>query len=191
MRGVGSDDVQRQLDMHRAWPLAFEHGEGAGQQTVLDVYSNIGWIAIGVGIAVLVVAPLIKKLMHLDTLQDDSPQTEAERVFGDAEAQQAGIRPANRGRKAGDWELGQLLDEGPGWQDFEGTRPQLDARRRALADEQGARGPGHREHHIATIHAGAVRAADLHRARRVQHLEHPARAVDAEQMAHQQQVPGG
>jgi proton-dependent oligopeptide transporter, POT family len=45
-------------------------GEGAGKETVLAVYSNIGWIAIGVGVAVLVVAPLIKKLMHLDTLKD-------------------------------------------------------------------------------------------------------------------------
>ena len=47
-------------------------GEGAGKQVVLDVYSQIGWIAIGVGVAVLVISPLIKKLMHLDTLQDDS-----------------------------------------------------------------------------------------------------------------------
>lgn len=45
-------------------------GEGAGKETVLAVYSNIGWIAIGVGVAVLIVAPLIKKLMHLDTLKD-------------------------------------------------------------------------------------------------------------------------
>jgi len=69
-------------------------GEGAGKQVVLDVYSQIGWIAIAVGVGVLVISPLIKKLMHLDTLQDDTPATEAERVFGDAEAQQAGIRPA-------------------------------------------------------------------------------------------------
>jgi POT family proton-dependent oligopeptide transporter len=48
-------------------------GEGAGQQTVLDVYSQIGWIAIGVGVAVLLVSPLIKKLMHLDTLRDAEP----------------------------------------------------------------------------------------------------------------------
>ena len=46
-------------------------GEGAGKQVVLDVYSQIGWIAIGVGVAVLVISPLIKKLMHLDTLKDE------------------------------------------------------------------------------------------------------------------------
>jgi POT family proton-dependent oligopeptide transporter len=70
-------------------------GEGAGKQVVLDVYSQIGWIAIAVGVGVLAVSPLIRKLMHLDTLQDDEPVSEAERVFGDAEAQQAGIRPAS------------------------------------------------------------------------------------------------
>ena len=42
----------------------------------------------------------------------------------------AGLKPVNRGRKAGDWEIGELLDEGPGWQDFEGSRPNLGARRR-------------------------------------------------------------
>ncbi|MCR5871438.1 oligopeptide:H+ symporter [Sphingomonas sp. J344] len=46
-------------------------GEAANVQTVLDVYSTIGWVAIGVGVAILVVSPLIKKLMHLDTLRDD------------------------------------------------------------------------------------------------------------------------
>lgn len=61
-------------------------GEGAGQQVVLDVYSQIGWIAVVVGVGVLVVSPLIEKLMHLDTLQDEGDATnEIERVFGDAE----------------------------------------------------------------------------------------------------------
>jgi proton-dependent oligopeptide transporter, POT family len=46
-------------------------GEGAAKETVLAVYSQIGWIAIGVGVIVLVIAPIIKKWMHLDTLQDD------------------------------------------------------------------------------------------------------------------------
>jgi POT family proton-dependent oligopeptide transporter len=46
-------------------------GESAGQQTVLDVYTTVGWVAIGAGIAVLVISPLVKKLMHLDTLADE------------------------------------------------------------------------------------------------------------------------
>ena len=68
-------------------------GEAAGKQTVLDVYGTIGWVAIGVGVAIIVVAPLIKKLMHLDTLRDDG------HLEGGAEAGEpavAGVHPTNR-----------------------------------------------------------------------------------------------
>ena len=47
-------------------------GEGAGAEVVLEVYNQIGWIAVGVGVLVLVISPLVKKLMHLDTLRDDT-----------------------------------------------------------------------------------------------------------------------
>ncbi|KPF64098.1 MFS transporter [Porphyrobacter sp. AAP60] len=67
-------------------------GEGAGKQVVLDVYNQIGWIAVAVGVGVLVISPLIKKLMHLDTLKDDDLAGDAEL----AEPQAAGIRPATR-----------------------------------------------------------------------------------------------
>jgi len=60
-------------------------GEGAAKEVVLGVYSQIGWVAIAVGVGVLVVSPLIKKLMHLDTLKDDDSQSEIDRVFGDAD----------------------------------------------------------------------------------------------------------
>lgn len=46
-------------------------GEEAGKQLVLDVYSTVGWYAVGIGITAMVVSPLVKKLMHLDTLTDD------------------------------------------------------------------------------------------------------------------------
>src|SRR5690554_5459873 len=46
-------------------------GEGGGVERVMEVYSNVGWLAVGVGVAMLAVAPLVKKLMHLDTLRDD------------------------------------------------------------------------------------------------------------------------
>jgi POT family proton-dependent oligopeptide transporter len=68
-------------------------GEGAGQQTVLDVYTTVGWVAIGVGIAVLLVSPLIKKLMHLDTLQDEGLAGADEL----AELQAAGVHPGKNG----------------------------------------------------------------------------------------------
>ncbi|HEV2043412.1 MAG TPA: oligopeptide:H+ symporter [Sphingomicrobium sp.] len=47
-------------------------GEGGemSKEATLAIYSKIGWITIGVAVAVLLVSPLIKKLMHLDTLED-------------------------------------------------------------------------------------------------------------------------
>ncbi|MEH3158187.1 MAG: peptide MFS transporter [Sphingomonas taxi] len=43
-------------------------GEGAGAAQVLAVYGRIGWFAMGVGVVVLVLAPFVTRLMHLDTL---------------------------------------------------------------------------------------------------------------------------
>jgi proton-dependent oligopeptide transporter, POT family len=72
-------------------------GEGAGQQIVLDVYSQIGWIAVGVGVGVLLISPLIKKLMHLDTLRDDDVGSDLEgQSAAGIEPQQAGVHPATR-----------------------------------------------------------------------------------------------
>ena len=68
-------------------------GEGAGREVVMAVYSQIGWIAIGVGVAVVVISPLIKKLMHLDTLRDDA-LLEGQAEAGEAAA--AGVHPTNR-----------------------------------------------------------------------------------------------
>ena len=50
-------------------------GNGNGGQMTkegtLAIYTEIGWVAVGVGVVVLVVAPLVKRLMHLDTLKDE------------------------------------------------------------------------------------------------------------------------
>lgn len=75
-----------------------ENAEGAeaSKQLVLDVYSNVGWIAIWVGIAVLFIAPFVRRLMHLDTLKE--PGEEAG-MAGDAELaepQAAGVHPEGR-----------------------------------------------------------------------------------------------
>jgi len=43
-------------------------GEGAGSAQVLEVYGRIGWFAMGIGVVVLLVAPFVNKLMHLDTM---------------------------------------------------------------------------------------------------------------------------
>ena len=69
-------------------------GEGAAKETVLAVYSQIGWITVGVGVAVIVISPLIKRLMHLDTLKDDEV-LEGVAEAG-LEAQEGGIHPATR-----------------------------------------------------------------------------------------------
>ena len=45
---------------------------GEGENVVLTVYSNVGWMAIGVGVVLFLISPLINHLMHLDTLKDES-----------------------------------------------------------------------------------------------------------------------
>jgi proton-dependent oligopeptide transporter, POT family len=59
------------------------------KQGLLDIYELFGFIAIGVAVAVLVISPLIKKLMHLDTLKDDTTAADAETVDFPATARPA------------------------------------------------------------------------------------------------------
>ncbi|HSQ94522.1 MAG TPA: peptide MFS transporter [Croceibacterium sp.] len=73
---------------------------GAGgamtKEASLAMYAKIGWIGLGLGVAVLVVAPLVKRLMHLETLRDDA----GDDLLGQAEAgepQIAGVHPQTRG----------------------------------------------------------------------------------------------
>jgi POT family proton-dependent oligopeptide transporter len=73
-------------------------GEGGemSKEGTLAIYSKIGWITIGVSVAVLAVSPLIRKLMHLDTLEDDrdlagtrelgEPQAAGTRIEGEVRA---------------------------------------------------------------------------------------------------------
>ncbi len=44
----------------------------AARDVVLGVYSTVGWTAVAVGVGMVVISPLIKRLMHLDTLADDN-----------------------------------------------------------------------------------------------------------------------
>ena len=41
------------------------------KEGLLDIYSMFGWITIGIAVAVLALSPIVRKWMHLDTLQDD------------------------------------------------------------------------------------------------------------------------
>lgn len=64
------------------------------KEGTLEIYWTIGLIAIGIGVAVVLVGFLIKKLMHLDTLRDDEDLAGAGEV---GEAQAAGMHPAGEG----------------------------------------------------------------------------------------------
>ncbi len=58
--------------------------EGGGTEQVLSVYSNVGWMAVAVGVGLIVISPLIKKMMHLDTLESDAEEWMEENVSSDA-----------------------------------------------------------------------------------------------------------
>jgi proton-dependent oligopeptide transporter, POT family len=68
-----------------------EAGEVAETPTLyLDVYTTVGWVAVGVGVAVILISPVIKKLMHLDTLRDEE-ELAGYKELGDKDA--AGMFP--------------------------------------------------------------------------------------------------
>ncbi|AKQ43053.2 di-tripeptide ABC transporter-like protein [Aurantiacibacter atlanticus] len=72
-------------------------GEEAGKQIVLGVYSTVGWYAVAIGVIVMVIAPFVKKLMHLDTLQDENVGDDLEgRSGAGLEAQEGGVHPTNQ-----------------------------------------------------------------------------------------------
>src|SRR3546814_2120720 len=52
--------------------------EGAGSDGAMDVYTTVGWSAVAAGVLVFIISPLVKKLMHLDTLQTQSLSGEEE-----------------------------------------------------------------------------------------------------------------
>jgi len=70
--------------------------EGAGPDRVVEVYSTVGWVAVGVGVFVIVISPLIKKLMHLDTLADDNVGDDLEGQSEIGEPGAAGVHPTTK-----------------------------------------------------------------------------------------------
>lgn len=69
-----------------------ESGE-MSKDAVLVIYNEIGWVAIGVGAVVLLLSPIVKRWMHLDTLKDSDLEGAAEAGL---EAQEAGVHPTTR-----------------------------------------------------------------------------------------------
>ncbi|NVE95284.1 peptide MFS transporter [Altererythrobacter lutimaris] len=72
-------------------------GEGEGgdmtREAALEIYWAMGLVAVGVGAFVTIISPLIKRLMHLDTLKDEDD------LLGNAELgepQAGGVHPATR-----------------------------------------------------------------------------------------------
>ena len=73
-----------------------EDGEMSKELT-LAIYSRIGWITIGIAVVVLVLSPIVKKWMHLDTLADRDVGDDLEgQAQAGLEAQEAGMHPAVR-----------------------------------------------------------------------------------------------
>ncbi|MFN3389261.1 MAG: peptide MFS transporter [Allosphingosinicella sp.] len=67
------------------------HGGEAGADTgpLLDVYTTIGWVAVGVGVGVVLVSPFIKRLMHTDDVHAIDRALAGEKEIGEPQA--AGI----------------------------------------------------------------------------------------------------
>jgi len=67
-------------------------GEGGemSRELVLEVYWQIGLVAIGISVLVLAVSPFVKRWMHLDTLEERvTPADQAKVWGGDGERENA------------------------------------------------------------------------------------------------------
>ncbi|WP_338467225.1 peptide MFS transporter [Novosphingobium sp. ZN18A2] len=73
-------------------------GEGDGgeitRQAALDVYWSMGLVAIGIGVVVVLLNPLVKRLMHVDKLTDDDVGDDLAGQEEVAEPQGPGAHPA-------------------------------------------------------------------------------------------------
>jgi POT family proton-dependent oligopeptide transporter len=47
------------------------HDGEMSKEGLLEIYEMFGWISLGAAAAVLLVSPIVKRWMHLDTLRDD------------------------------------------------------------------------------------------------------------------------
>ena len=64
------------------------------KEGTLHVYNTIGWITVGIGLAVLAVSPFVRRLMHLDTLKDeDERELAGYKEVGGDHGQDAGMFP--------------------------------------------------------------------------------------------------
>ena len=64
-KASGSESLNDGDEIVAGTPAAIEY-----VQNVNQVYTTIGWVAVGVGVGLILLSPFIKKLMHLDSLGD-------------------------------------------------------------------------------------------------------------------------
>ena len=64
-------------------------GEGGemSKELTLAIYSKIGWITIGISVVVLALSPIVKRWMHLDTLEDRVSPDDQAAVHGGGEGE--------------------------------------------------------------------------------------------------------
>ncbi len=55
------------------------------KQGLLDIYELFGWISIAIAVAVLLLSPIVKRWMHLDTLSDDGGDAGPQAMAGYSE----------------------------------------------------------------------------------------------------------
>ena len=67
-------------------------GEGGemSKELTLAIYEQIGWITIGISVVVLALSPIVKRWMHLDTLEDRVTPDDQAKVLGGGEGENIG-----------------------------------------------------------------------------------------------------
>ena len=73
-----------------------ESGE-MSKELALGIYEEIGWIAIGIAVVVLVLARWVKRWMHLDTLEDRAAPADQAGVYGGGEGENGDAALPKRG----------------------------------------------------------------------------------------------
>ena len=69
------------------------HDGEMSKQGLLDIYEMFGFISIGVGVAVLAVSPIIRRWMHLDSLEDAKEELAGYEQMGGDRGQDPGLFP--------------------------------------------------------------------------------------------------
>ena len=70
------------------------HDGEMSKQGLLDIYEMFGWISIGVAVVVLLLSPIVKRWMHLDTLRDrDDRELAGYKEVGGDRGQDPGLFP--------------------------------------------------------------------------------------------------